>query len=101
MKTATESGHWYEKDGTPAYKVPMAKDPNKMRNTTLRDAKKLGLLPSVTTIIKEAAKPGLTNWIINQNIMAALTVPRIAGESDEDFIKRITSDATEQAKQAR
>lgn len=98
---ASDSGHWYAKDGSPAYEVPMAKDPSKMRNTTLSDAKKLGLLPSVTTVMKEAAKPGLTNWIINQNVMAALTVPRIDGELDEDFIKRISADATEQAKQAR
>ena len=43
-----DTGHWYTKDGAPAYTV---EGKTGVRNTTLRDARKLGLIPSVTTII--------------------------------------------------
>ena len=37
------SEHWYSRDGRPAYEVESAK--GMMRPTTLRDARKLGLVP--------------------------------------------------------
>ena len=94
----SESNHWYAKDGTPMYTVP-AKN-GEPRATTLRDAKKMGLLPSVTTIMKAAASPGLEAWKLNQMMLAALTLPRMEGESEESFIKRIQADSKEQARQA-
>ncbi len=56
----SESGHWYTQEGKPAYTVVGSN--GKVRNTTLRDAKKLKLLPSVTTVMSVAAKPGLEAW---------------------------------------
>jgi hypothetical protein len=94
----SESNHWYTKDGSPAYSVT-AKN-GELRSTTLRDAKKLGLLPSVTTIMKAAASPGLEAWKLNQMMLAALTLPRGEGENEESFIKRIQSDSREHAKAA-
>ena len=80
------------------YSVP-AKN-GEPRATTLRDAKKLGLLPSVTTIMKAAASPGLEAWKLNQMMLAALTLPRGEGENEESFIKRIQADSKDQARQA-
>ena len=94
----SESNHWYAQDGTPMYTVP-AKN-GEPRATTLRDAKKMGLLPSVTTIMKSAASPGLEAWKLNQMMLAALTLPRMDGENEESFIKRIQADSKEQARQA-
>lgn len=94
----SESNHWYTKDGAPAYTV-IAKN-GEPRSTTLRDAKKLGLLPSVTTIMKAAASPGLEAWKLNQMMLAALTLPRAEGEDEETFIKRIQADSKDQAKKA-
>lgn len=94
----SESQHWYAKDGTPMYTV-LAKN-GEPRATTLRDAKKMGLLPSVTTIMKAAASPGLEAWKLNQMMLAALTLPRAEGESEESFIARIQSDSKEQARKA-
>ena len=54
---AAESVHWYGQDGSPQYTVT-AKD-GQQRPTTLRDARKFNLVPSVTTVLKVAAKPGL------------------------------------------
>jgi len=58
---SAESVHWYRADdGKPQYTVP-AKD-GSLRPTTLRDARKMNLLPSVTTVMKIAAKPAINVW---------------------------------------
>lgn len=95
---AAESTHWYTKDGLPAYQV-MGKN-GKMRNTTLRDARVHGYLPSVTTIIGCAAKPGLDRWKQEQVLLAALTTERIVGETEQDFLARIMEDSREQGRKA-
>jgi len=95
---ASESQHWYTREGAPAYSVTN-KDGHQ-RPTTLRDARKLNLIPSVTTIIKCAASPGLEAWKLQQMMLAALTLPRAPEETEESFISRIQSDSKEQAKMA-
>jgi len=61
--------HWYDRDGNCRYTVT-AKN-GKERPTTLADARKMNLLPSVTTIIGQVAKPQLENWKMNQLLDAA------------------------------
>jgi hypothetical protein len=95
---AKESTHWYAKDGTPAYEVP-AKD-GSMRATTLRDARKLSLVPSVTQVLSVVAKPGLEAWKMQNTILAALTLPRFPGESDDAFAVRVVQDSKKQAQEA-
>jgi len=94
-KHASESQHWYTSDGVPMYTI-IGKN-GKERNTTLRDARKLNFKPSVTMIAGQAAKPGLEHWKIDQHILAVLTMPKIEGESESDYITRIKADAKEQA----
>ena len=84
---AAESGHWYGRNGEPAYTIVGAN--GKARPTTLRDARKLNLVPSVTTIIKVASQPGLDRWKQEQVLLAALTLPKVNDESDDDYIARI------------
>lgn len=95
---ASESLHWYNRDGSPQYTVT-AKNGNP-RATTLADARKMSLVPSVTTIIKSAASPGLEAWKLNQMLLAALTLPRIDGEPEEEFVQRVVKDSKEHAKMA-
>lgn len=95
---ASEASHWYTRTGDSAYTVT-AKN-GEQRPTTLRDAKKMGLVPSVTTIIKAAANPGLEAWKLNQMMLAALTLPRADGESEESFVSRVQADSKEQARKA-
>ena len=94
----SESGHWYDESGNCAYEIIGAN--GKQRATTLRDAKKLGLLPSVTTVIGVAAKPGLDRWKQEQAILAALTLPRLDGEEEKDWLSRVLSDSRAQGKDA-
>lgn len=70
---AAESGHWYERDGTPCYEVPN-KSKGGMRPTTLRDAKKLNLIPSVTTLLRVIDKPALKRYFQQQMVEAALSL---------------------------
>jgi hypothetical protein len=82
--------HWYQLDGSPLHEVEKATGGG-MRPVTLRDARKLNLLPSVTTIQKEIDKPFLTMWRIEQAIKAALANPqRFDGESEDQHILRIS-----------
>lgn len=94
----TES-HWYTRDGQPAYTVPRAKGDGE-RATTLRDARKLDLLPSVTTIFQIMAKPGLDKWKLGKAIEAALDTPRDAGEPEEHWHERILARSREEVLEA-
>jgi hypothetical protein len=51
------------------------------RPTTIRDAKRLGLYPSVTSILGVLAKPGLEKWKLDQVALACLRTPKQAEES--------------------
>jgi hypothetical protein len=95
---ASESGHWYGKNGEPKYSI-IGKN-GKERSTTLRDAREYGLVPSVTTILKMEAAPALERWKIQQACLACMTLPRIADESDDTFMARALKDSQEQARKA-
>jgi hypothetical protein len=92
-----ENGHWYTKDGHPAY-TTIGKTGE--RPTTLRDARKLGLLPSVTTINGMLSKAGLDTWKQQQVLLAALTLPRADGEAEEDWLKRVMQDSKATGREA-
>jgi len=87
----SDSGHWYDREGTPCYTQITAsgKNKGKERNTTLRDARKFGLLPSTTGIIKVADKPALNRWIQQQLLETAVTLPRLPNETAAGFYTRI------------
>ena len=95
---ASESNHWYTREGVPMYTVEAKK--GGQRATTLRDARSLNLVPSVTTILNVAAKPALLAWMQQQVLRAALTLPRRPDEPEKDSIDRIISDSKEQGKAA-
>ena len=94
-----ESGHWYDRQGNPRYTVKGAN--GRERNTTLRDARKYDLVPSVTTILNVAAKPGLEAWKQQQLLLAALTLPKGDEESIDAYAERVLKDSKEQASEAR
>lgn len=97
MSYTAESGHWYKQSGEPCYTI---EGKTGVRNTTLRDARKLNLVPSVTTVMNVQAKPALTNWLIDQALLSALTLPKVEGESLDEFKARAKSDSKEQVVEA-
>lgn len=99
MTHASEGAtHWYDRSGAPRYTL-IGKN-GKERNATLRDARELGLVPSVTSIIRCAAAPGLEIWKQNQVLMAALTLPRNPDESEQSWLDRVIRDSKEQGRKA-
>jgi hypothetical protein len=60
----------------------------------------MSLVPSVTTILNVAAKPGLERWKQEQLLLAALTLPRAPDEDEKSFIDRVVVDSKEQGKKA-
>jgi hypothetical protein len=95
MSFGNESGgHWYKApSGEPFYSIGD-------RGVTLRDARKIGAVPSVTTVLQVIDKPALTSWLCEQTALAALTLPKIDGESDSAWIARIKVDGRAGAKAA-
>lgn len=94
-----ENGHWYSKTGEPKHWVPK-KDGSGNRPTTLADARKLGLLPSVTTILKTLDKPALREWMIRQAVYAVVTSPDIPGEGLDQKIIRVLEKEEQQDQEA-
>jgi hypothetical protein len=92
-----DTGHWYTKDGAPAYTI---EGKTGVRNTTLRDARKLGLLPSVTTINNMLSKAGLDTWKQQQVLLAALTLPRQPDEPEADWLARVMQDSKATGREA-
>lgn len=61
-------GHYYKENGDAMHHVRMTSDSSKFRPTRITDARKLGLIPSVTTVWSILEKEGLNNWKIGQAI---------------------------------
>ena len=57
-----DSGHWYDHDGNSAHEVDDPKNPGTMKKTDVKDARRLSLCPSTTSIQKIENRPGLNRW---------------------------------------
>ena len=95
----SKSQHWYDRDGKAVFEVPKAKGGG-TRPTTIADARKLGLYPSVTTVLSVLAKPQLVDWQLGQVAGKAYSNPPQDGESQEDYARRIISASQEQVGEA-
>jgi len=94
-----DSSHWYHKDGTPCYELPK-KSGQGMKKATLADARVLGLIPGVTTILKVLHKPALQDWLIAQAVKAVMDTPRLDGEDNDAFVERVLVKERVQDKEA-
>ena len=87
--------HFYNRDGEPKHTMPTkagAKNPT--RPTDLRDARRLGLLPSVTTIMETTlANAGLDHWKRQQLLKAAFECTRIYDETYETWSRHVAEKA--------
>ncbi len=95
---ASESGHWYFPDGRPCYTITGKN--GKERSPFLKEAMVMALVPGVTTITGQVRKYGLELYGKKQTALSALTMPRLQGETDEDFVDRIIVESAEHGKLA-
>lgn len=97
----SEGGHWYI-PGTPvrcAYEILGAN--GKWRPVTMRDARKYGWVPGVSSITRQEHSPGLERWKARQVALSALTHPKVSEVSDYDeLLNLIEQDAKAEARQA-
>lgn len=91
---ADSGGHWYTPEGEPKHKIVGAN--GKIRDTTLRDAKKFGFFPSVTGVLSVISQEALQRWVHEQILLSAITLPRLTGESENSFFDRAIRDSREQ-----
>jgi hypothetical protein len=78
-----DSSHWYYRStGLPCYEVECKSKPGQMRPTTIRDARELDLVPSVSTIGKIIYSPSLENWKAEQIVKAAWETPEVKQTED-------------------
>ncbi len=94
-----ESGHWYTTEGEQVQYVPRASKEG-VRKPTLRDARKHGWMPGVTTILRQAAAPGLVRWQQERTIEATLELEQQPDEQHSEYVRRVLARASEQASQA-
>ena len=100
MSTKQDNGgHWYTKTGEPMHWVKRASGEG-TRPTTLADARKLDLLPSVTTILRTLDKPALTRWMILEAVKAVVTDPDRPGEGLDAKVERVLSEERQQEQEA-
>lgn len=79
--------HWYKRTGEPCHYVETSG--GKKRPADVRDARKLGLVPSVTTVIKDCvAAPGLEWWTTDKIMDHAIDEARI-NNYPHDVVKKI------------
>lgn len=88
------SGHFYFEDGSPCFKVPNLSKAGQVRNTTVTDARKLKLYPSVTTIISLLKSIQLNYW--SEGIVLDMCYDNPRNHEDDysrddyhDFIRRL------------
>lgn len=86
------SSHWYTRTGEPMHEV-VAKSTGLPRPTTVADARKLNLIPSVTNVLNMKAKPALITWLQDNAILAALNTPQNPGELESEWHARIAEES--------
>lgn len=67
----------------------------------LRDARKVGALPSPTTVLKILGSPALKIYFRRQMFESVATTPRLPGQSDDEYFASCCRWADEHGKEAR
>ena len=99
IKRNERSSHWYRWDGSSCHEVT-AKTTGLPRATTVTDARKLNLIPSVTNILGIKAKPALDIWKLDKAILAASNNPQKEGEPFDVWTSRIAEASEEETRKA-
>jgi len=91
--------HWYNRHGEAVFEVPKVKGGG-FRKTTIADARKMGLYPSVTTVLGILDKPQLGDWKLEQMALAAFNSPANGSEPFEVYHQHLLTKAFEQVSDA-
>lgn len=101
---ASEGCHAYDRNGNPRHQVEYKdkKRKGEYRNTTIKDIRENGWLPSVSSILGVMAKKGLEGWIKTQVAEAAVAEALDKGIcNDQEFVAAVLERAESQMTRAR
>ncbi|MAF44293.1 MAG: hypothetical protein CMI54_09065 [Parcubacteria group bacterium] len=98
----SESAHFYRQDGKPEYTqiTKTGENAGKERPTSLKDARKFHLLPSITTINKVKAERMLTQYREKHLMKACYQYRPKKDEAPDDYFDRILIRAREDSLEA-
>lgn len=99
LTRSAPTSHWYDEQGNPCHQQK-CKSREGYRNTTIADARKIGLFPSVTGVLAVFDKPELDQWKVKQVAMAAIGYEPSEGESVERSVEAIIARAFQQVDDA-
>lgn len=93
IKTITKNRvtHWYNEKGEARHTVK-AQNGNEIK-TTVVHARKMGLLPSVTSIIALMHRQALEDWKQEQLIKACMKLDKTLSETDDQYVNRVVDEA--------
>jgi hypothetical protein len=91
--------HYYKSNGDPCHTVPK-KGGGGERSTTIADARKLKLKPSVTTVLSILSKPSLDRWKFRQITDACYRLPAESKEFPDAYCSRMVDEAFQQVDDA-
>lgn len=97
--TGDEGAHWYDANGCPHHTITDAN--GKKRNTTLRDARKMSLYPSVSAITKMIPNPSLERWKQEQIIEAAIDARFNQSFKDDEYARYVMNQSRRKMVDAR
>lgn len=98
-----EGGHWYDPITRKlVLEVPMTSKgrEGEVRPPTLRDARKYGWRPSVTTLLSILAKPGLDIWKVQEAVRTTRLFGRDMLTPEVEYVKRIVEASQERVEEA-
>jgi hypothetical protein len=88
------NGHWYTRDGKPCHTQPTKTGAaNKERATHIGDARKLGLLPSVSGVTKMMSSGGLEAHKMREVAKACYNSPAHPGEELDTYIREMIEES--------
>ena len=96
VRPVNDAHYYLYPSGEPFHEIECSSKEG-MRKTTIRDAKKHGAVPSVTTILKVISKEALNAWKTNQAILSALTHPNPDKLKADDLAKLIAEESKREA----
>ena len=88
-RSVRNGSHWYRSDGSPCHQVKMVSRPSEMRPTTLADARKMDLLPSVTNVLTIKGSASLVRWQLNELANVCYSNRPDNGEPPVSYSKRV------------
>ena len=91
-------GHWYDEQGN--LRTHVQGSNGKLVEPDIRHARKMQLVPGITTIIKCAAAEALTQYRERQVLMAAMDFPREDHETDDGYCARVMRESRKHAENA-